>query len=195
MSKLKYVHFQGWVKPYEFSDGDLRAGQNLLERLHEVHGGGGGSLDWTTVHGLCENAIYGGRVDDAHDIKILRAYLRGSFNSETLPGAGRVGRRLGPFEMPAEGDYRAYAELVGGLPEDDKPSLFGLPANIERAHQRAASAAAVAQLRSLGRATAGTARFEREKWSKELMPMLTLWKRLNQGNAAMLQAKLQPPTG
>jgi len=183
------------VKAYEFSDGDLRAGQDLLSRLHARSSGGGSGVGWSVVHGLCENAIYGGRVDDAHDIKILRAYLRSSFNAKVLPGAGRVGQRLGPFEMPSEAEFRAFVDVANALPDDDKPSLFGLPANIDRSRQRAASATVVGQLRALGRATAGAARFDREKWSKELTPILTLWKRLNQGNASTLQAKLQAPSG
>jgi dynein heavy chain 2, cytosolic len=34
------------------------------------------SLDWETIHGLMEDAIYGGRIDNAFDIRVLRAYLR-----------------------------------------------------------------------------------------------------------------------
>lgn len=33
--------FQGWCKFYEFSDSDLKAGQELLERLHKRTGQGG----------------------------------------------------------------------------------------------------------------------------------------------------------
>ena len=54
------------------------------------------------------------------------------------------------------------------------------------------STATIAQLRVLMRSAVGAAKFEREKWSKELTPILTLWKRLNQGSG-MLQIKLQQP--
>ena len=39
------------------------------------------------------------------------------------------------------------------------------------------------------RSVAGAAKFEREKWQKELTPTLNLWKKLNQGSA-LLQMKL-----
>ena len=54
---------------------------------------------------------------------------------------------IGPFKMPTSGDPRDFAAVVDNLPEEDKPSMFGLPANIERAHQRLSSAATIGQLK------------------------------------------------
>jgi len=31
-----------------------------------------------------ENAIYGGRIDNIYDVKVLRAYLRVIFNDDTI---------------------------------------------------------------------------------------------------------------
>ncbi len=138
------------------------------------------------MHGLYENAIYGGRVDDAHDIQILRSYVTASFGRQVSRGGGK----LGPFELPADAEAASYHRLVQAMPEEDKPATFGLPANIERSHQRNSSAATIAQLRTLQRSLSGAAKFEREKWQKELTPILNLWKRLNQGSN-LLQAKLQ----
>ena len=33
-------------------------------------------VDWEAVYGLMEDAIYGGRVDDPYDLRVLRTYLR-----------------------------------------------------------------------------------------------------------------------
>lgn len=46
-----------------------------------LKGGGGGSkggsgMDWEAIHGLMEDAIYGGRIDNAYDLRVLRAYLK-----------------------------------------------------------------------------------------------------------------------
>ncbi len=145
----KLILSQGWCKFYEFSDSDLKAGQELLERLQEK-AQGSGEVDWDFVHGLYENAIYGGRVDDAHDILILRSYLASSFNPSVSGGGrsgGAGGAKLGPFALPTNPDYRSYVEMVRALPEEDKPATFGLPANIERSRQRSSSAATIAQLR------------------------------------------------
>lgn len=34
------------------------------------------SIDWEAIHGLMEDAIYGGRIDNAFDLRVLRSYLR-----------------------------------------------------------------------------------------------------------------------
>ena len=44
---------------------------------------------WEYIHGLYSNAIYGGRVDDSHDVRILASYLEDIFNSDVLSGSGR----------------------------------------------------------------------------------------------------------
>lgn len=180
---------QGWCKFYEFSDSDLKAGLEVLDQLNS----GNNEIKWDFVHGLYGNAIYGGRVDDVHDIKILNSYLRAIFNSEVIPGSGRALKQMGPFDLPASTDERDYAKLVNKLPEDDKPSMFGLPANIERSYQRTSSLATINQLKLLMRSVIGAAKFEREKWQKELTPILNLWKKLNSGSS-MLQMKLQAPS-
>ena len=50
---------QGWAKFYEFSDGDLRAGLEVLDQLSK-RSRSSSNLAWETVHGLYSNAIYGG---------------------------------------------------------------------------------------------------------------------------------------
>lgn len=43
-----------------------------------------GKVDWKTVRGLMVDAIYGGRVDNPHDMRVLTAYLQRYFNSEVV---------------------------------------------------------------------------------------------------------------
>lgn len=45
---------------------------------------GGKVLQWEFVHGLLENAIYGGRIDNPSDLRILRSYLEQFFSSRLL---------------------------------------------------------------------------------------------------------------
>lgn len=41
-------------------------------------------VDWRTVRGLMVDAIYGGRVDNPHDMRVLATYLRRYFNSDVV---------------------------------------------------------------------------------------------------------------
>ena len=65
---------QGWTKYYEFSYGDLKAGDMILSDI--LQEGQGRSIAWQKVYGILENAIYGGRVDNEYDMRVLRNYMR-----------------------------------------------------------------------------------------------------------------------
>ena len=41
-------------------------------------------MDWEFVHGLFENAVYGGRVDNTFDVRVLSTYLRQYFDNEII---------------------------------------------------------------------------------------------------------------
>lgn len=41
-------------------------------------------IDWETVRGLMVDAIYGGRVDNSCDMRVLTTYLRQFFNSDVV---------------------------------------------------------------------------------------------------------------
>jgi len=68
---------QGWVKYYEFSYGDLKAGEMILSSL--VNEQKSQSPQWQKIYGILENAIYGGRVDNEFDMRVLRTYMQTIF--------------------------------------------------------------------------------------------------------------------
>ena len=97
---------QGWTKFYEFSYGDLRAGTFIMEAASEVEAKvtilyiytsniiltlyiKTGQLDWEAIYGLMEDAIYGGRVDNIFDMRVLTAYLRLFFTQKVVFGSDR----------------------------------------------------------------------------------------------------------
>lgn len=48
----------------------------LLLQAVSADKGKDAKMDWEAIHGLMEDAIYGGRIDNAYDLRVLRAYLR-----------------------------------------------------------------------------------------------------------------------
>ncbi|XP_075905861.1 cytoplasmic dynein 2 heavy chain 1 [Nelusetta ayraudi] len=195
---------QGWTKFYEFSLSDLRASFEIIDRLFEA----GKSFQWEFVHGLLESAIYGGRIDNPSDLRILRSYLEQFFSSQLLSSSSsssssgssahrksRGGTRFFPpqISLPNSCSIADYRSIIENLPEDDRPAFFGLPANIERSSQRIISGQVISQLRVLSRSVAAGSKFDRELWSNGLSPVLHLWKKLNQGST-MIHQKVAPPT-
>ncbi|CAK8696967.1 unnamed protein product [Clavelina lepadiformis] len=183
---------QGWTKFYEFSLGDLRAAADITDRLC-----GAQEVQWEFMHGLMENAIYGGRVDNIFDMRVMTSYLRQYFDSALLSGSSsrsRGKRLVANITLPQSTNIKDYQDLIEQLPEDDAPTYFGLPANIERSAQRVNSQKVISQLKTLMRSVEAGAKFDREAWQSELGPILQLWKRLNQGSSSVIHAKVEMPT-
>ncbi|XP_052360063.1 cytoplasmic dynein 2 heavy chain 1 isoform X2 [Oncorhynchus keta] len=187
---------QGWTKFYEFSLSDLRAGFEIIDRLFD----GGKVFQWEFVHGLLENAIYGGRIDNPCDLKILRSYLEQFFSSHLLSASANHNQHSkrghtfpSQISLPNSCSILDYRGVIENLPEDDRPAFFGLPANIERSSQRIISSQVISQLRILSRSVAAGSKFDREIWSNGLSPVLNLWKKLNQGSS-LIHQKVAPPT-
>ncbi|KNC47878.1 cytoplasmic dynein 2 heavy chain 1 [Thecamonas trahens ATCC 50062] len=163
---------QGWSKFYEFSEADLRVGASVVTA--EVSGKGPGEVQWDKVVGLFENAIYGGRVDNEFDMRVLVTYLGKMFNGGVISGRG--GGELVPgMRMPASGSLAEAREAVARLPEADEPGVFGLPANISRAVEQARSAEVIAQLKALGTSQGSSSGFDRVRWAKGLEAVLQQW--------------------
>ena len=50
---------------------------------------------WEFMHGLMENAIYGGRVDNTFDMRVLISYLEQCFNDIAITGQSATPTRTG----------------------------------------------------------------------------------------------------
>ena len=44
------------------------------------------SVQWDFMHGLMENAIYGGRVDNTFDMRVMTSYLLQYFSDSVVAG-------------------------------------------------------------------------------------------------------------
>jgi len=141
----------------------------------------GGKPDWNTIHGLLENAIYGGRVDDPYDLRVLLTYLKLFFSNIVLQGRGDP-QYFANIDMPSTNSYADYMDAISQLPDTDAPSTFGLPDNVERSVQRARSAAVINSLRTLMRSEQTGARFDRERWRTQLGPIIELWERITKNS-------------
>ncbi|CAF1020652.1 unnamed protein product, partial [Adineta ricciae] len=193
--RRKYIP-QGWTKFYEFSQADLRAGYEIIHRVCERAGKqSGGEIQWDYIHGLFDQAVYGGRVDNPVDTDVLRSYLMQDFNSSIIGGSkGSKYKLASNIQLPNSADLNEYKKLCENLNDDqDAPSLFGLPANIERSAQQMNSAQIINSLKVLQRTDVEIQKFDKEKWSALLSPLLNLWKKLNQ-ESDVLKLRVQPPT-
>ena len=67
---------------------------------------GRGPVQWEFIHGLFELAIYGGRVDNPFDNRVLVSYLTQIFDPNIIGEQSRSGKKLGPLVIPTSTSYR-----------------------------------------------------------------------------------------
>ena len=129
------------------------------------------------VHGLLEHATYGGHIDNYLDLRVLPSCLKQFFNSVAINAFNQSNKKsVFPysFSLPKSCLILDYCAVIETLPEDDKPSFFGLLTNIAHLSQHTISSQVVSQLRIMGRSLTVGCKFNREIWSNELSPVLNL---------------------
>lgn len=47
-------------------------------------------IKWNYLHGLLEQAIYGGRIDNYQDLQVLKSYLHTYFDDDVITRANRL---------------------------------------------------------------------------------------------------------
>ena len=192
---------QGWTKFYEFSFADLRSGADIIDNLYARVAPGGNlrsELDpavfpWMTIWGLFKSAIYAGRIDNEHDVRVVVTYLRKFFAKDIVSGTAQPAPRklTGGLELPASNQHADYMRLINKLPDIDLPVLFSLPENVEGAVQETQSAAVVTQLRKLAVSSSSLVKFDRDVWRTQLTPILQLWEKYSTKDKGALLAR--PP--
>lgn len=75
-----------------------------------------GDVKWNFIHGLFENAIYGGRVDNVWDIRVLTAYLHIFFTNEVIGGRKPASNQLTQnLTLPTTVNYQVGSLLAINL--------------------------------------------------------------------------------
>jgi len=193
---------QGWSKFYEFSQSDLQSACETVSILVKAgesskqQNPGSLGLDWVTLIGVLELAVYGSRVDNEFDLRLVREYLSMFFKHETLEGGRRkVGAvEIPPFDIPASVNMSDFRIRVDQLPDLDNPASFGMAPNADRSLQRINSTKAISMLRQLASASSGAdssdsgaAGVDVKVWKTQLAPLFTIWENLTKSQLSKLK--------
>ena len=84
-----------------------------------------------------------------------------------------------PLLMPSHPQYDAFMRVINQLEDVDAPFIFNLPDNIEKSLQRTNSATLIRQLRILATSDTEAAKFDREKWRAQVLPVCNMFSGLD----------------
>ena len=80
----------------------------------------GGDIQWNYIHGLFDQAVYGGRVDNPVDTDVLRSYLIQYFNGAIIGGSKGLKSRLASnINLPNSTELHVILLIIDGKERDN----------------------------------------------------------------------------
>ncbi|XP_047193613.1 cytoplasmic dynein 1 heavy chain 1 isoform X1 [Scophthalmus maximus] len=137
--RLRYAPL-GWSKKYEFGESDLRSACDTVDTWLDDTAKGRQNIapdkiPWAALKTLMAQSIYGGRIDNEFDQRLLitfldRIFTKGSFDSEFKLALKVDGHK--DIKMPDGIRREEFIHWVEMLPDTQTPSWLGLPSNAEK---------------------------------------------------------------
>ena len=129
--------------PYEFNHSDLTASVQFLAKYFHSIGSkkaAAGDIVWSAVRYMVCEVMYGGRVTDEFDRRLLNSYGDVWLDSKIFSTEFSFHE---PYTIPTlshptqslSSQLGNVLEFISALPSYDSPELFGLHANANRAYQ------------------------------------------------------------
>ncbi|XP_044006814.1 dynein heavy chain, cytoplasmic isoform X3 [Aphidius gifuensis] len=142
--RLRYSPL-GWSKHYEFNESDLRVACDTLDTWIEATAMGRTNLPpekvpWDALVTLLSQCIYGGKIDNEFDQRLLASFLRKLFTPRSfegdfalvanVDGSGQGNQRH--ITMPDGTRRDHFLKWIESLSDRQAPSWLGLPNNAEK---------------------------------------------------------------
>jgi dynein heavy chain len=126
----------GWNVSYDFNESDFRISFRLISMyLDKAHVNNEENLPWDTLRYLIGEAMYGGRVTDDFDRRVLNTYLKEYFGDFIFDKNQRFffsQQKDSDYEIPEDSTVEKYLEYIQtSIPFYQSPTVFGLHPNAE----------------------------------------------------------------
>ncbi len=132
--RLRYSPL-GWSKLYEFNESDLRVACDMLDTWIDATSMGRTNLPpdrvpWKAVFTLMSQCIYGGKIDNEFDQRLLESFLEKLFNAKCFDHDSMLVKNKN-IHMPEGVRRDQFLAWIEALPEKQTPEWLGLPNNAE----------------------------------------------------------------
>ncbi|XP_073494500.1 cytoplasmic dynein 1 heavy chain 1 isoform X2 [Phyllobates terribilis] len=137
--RLRYAPL-GWSKKYEFGESDLRSACDTVDTWLDDTAKGRQNISpdkipWSALKTLMAQSIYGGRIDNDFDQRLLNTFLERLFTTSSFDGDFKLACKVDghkDIQMPDGIRRDEFVQWVEMLPDTQTPSWLGLPNNAER---------------------------------------------------------------
>jgi dynein heavy chain 1 len=138
--RLRYVPL-GWSKKYEFNEPDLKMGCDTLDTWIENVAQGRtnippAKIPWDAFKTLLSQCIYGGRIDNDFDQRLLTSFVDRLFTVESFEHdfalVHNVDGTSKSITIPDGSRREQFIDWISQLPDTQTPSWLGLPNNAEK---------------------------------------------------------------
>ncbi|XP_014790579.2 cytoplasmic dynein 1 heavy chain 1 [Octopus bimaculoides] len=139
--RMRYVPL-GWSKKYEFSESDLKVACDMLDTWIDSVAMGRTNLPpekvpWDAMRTLLSQCIYGGKIDNDFDQRLLTSFVNKLFTPESFDAdfvlVNNVEGQQGKNIIMPEGVRREqFLQFTSTLTDRQSPTWLGLPNNAER---------------------------------------------------------------
>lgn len=126
----------GWNVTYDFNESDFRISFRLISMyLEKAHNNNEENLPWATLRYLIGEAMYGGRVTDDFDRRVLMTYLHEYFGDFIFDKNQKFffsQQKDFDYVIPENATVEKYLEyIINNIPMYQSPTVFGLHPNAE----------------------------------------------------------------
>ncbi|XP_055327511.1 dynein heavy chain, cytoplasmic-like [Paramacrobiotus metropolitanus] len=137
--RLRYVPL-GWSKAYEFTEADLRMACDVLDTWLDRAAQGrtnitADKIPWEAIATLLSQCVYGGKIDNDFDQRLLTVFVDSVFSLEAFHGDLPLvtGEEQGMPNVPVPDGSRRdqFEKWIGELRDHSSPEWIGLPGNAE----------------------------------------------------------------
>ncbi|OCT64951.1 cytoplasmic dynein 1 heavy chain 1 isoform X1 [Xenopus laevis] len=137
--RLRYAPL-GWSKKYEFGESDLRSACDTVDTWLDDSAKGRQNISpdkipWSALKTLMAQSIYGGRIDNEFDQRLLNTFLERLFTTSSFDSEFKLACKVDghkDIQMPDGIRRDEFVQWVEALPDTQTPSWLGLPNNAEK---------------------------------------------------------------
>ena len=134
--RLRYVPL-GWSKAFEFNDSDYKCALETIDFWIESKAQGRKHISpedipWVAIRTLLGQTVYGGRIDNRIDQRLLESFLDKLFTPECFDNKFAL-VKYDDFTLctPEATNKKQFQNWVENLPNTETPAWLGLPENAE----------------------------------------------------------------